>query len=670
MHQAKALIQMVKDKHYSPRAVNDTLSEFLFTHFFESIDPDRIFFTQQDIKGLDSYRKMLDDELNGKGWTFLNKVIPLYRLRLMQADSTINDITTKAFDFSANEFYSEQVDTTWPANEKDKKSKWYQTLKLETLNGLGDIALVQHSQSKNIDKKEVLSKEAQVRLMIRSRYQRHIKSILQSADGFDKHVQYIFLDAIAACFDPHTNYLPETEKQNFESALSKDGYYFGFILDDNEKGEPSIVHLDPGGPAWKTGELNKGDVLLQMKWENKESIDLVGADAAEVSGLLDGSNNILLELTIKKTNGQVKTVPLRKEKMTGVDEDFVKSFILNGARKIGYISLPGFYTDWENEGGSSCANDVAKEIVKLKKENINGLILDLRFNGGGSLGEALDLAGIFIEEGPLSLIKGRDGKIVTLKDPNRGTIYDGPLLVLVNGQSASASEVVSAALQDYNRAFIAGSSTFGKATGQEILQLQSGTTVITKEEGYLKITQEKLYRVNGRTAQMNGVIPDILMPEIFEGFTYREKDMSQALAGDTVKRNAYYKPLNPLPVSIVGVKSATRIAADKNFQKVISLQKIIKEEIKHSGPISLKWDETEKQIRKEIAEGFQVVSDEGMSVIAYKADNHSFDKSRLGNDELFSLINDYWIKRLGKDIYIEEAFRILVDYISMSNIKN
>src|SRR6185503_19716744 len=388
------------------------------------------------------------------------------------------------------------------------------------------------------------------------------------------------------------------------------------------------------------------------------------------SSLLDASNNDLLELTVKKANGQVRSVQLRKEKMDGADEDIVKSFLLNGVKKIGYVSLPGFYTEWENEGGSSCANDVAKEIVKLKKENIHGLILDLRFNGGGSLAEALDLAGIFIEEGPLSLIKEKNGKIITLKDPNRGTIYDGPLLVLVNGQSASASEVVAASLQDYNRALIAGSATFGKATAQQVFPLQSGTSVVTKENGYAKITLEKLYRVTGKATQRNGVIPDIPIPDIFDKLTYREKDMPFSLVDDTVKRNAYYKPLAQLPVSLVSVKSATRINGDKNFLQIVSIQKELAEETNHTQPVSLKWDEVEKELKKEIAEGLQQAKPGTTIVTAYKADNHGYDKSRLGNDELFSLINKHWIKRLENDIYIEEAYRILNDYITMTNTKN
>lgn len=668
--QVKALLQVVKEKHYSPRTVDDSFSGFLFVKVFESLDPDKIFFTVSDLSDLASYKTTLDDELNGKSWTFLNKIIPLYRKRLLQADTAVTDIASKPFDFSLNEFLSVATDTSWPATEKEKRNKWYQLLKYETLEGLVDIASIQLNQKGAIDKKAVLDRELQVRLMIKARHLRHIKSILQSADGFENYIQAVYLDAIATCFDPHTNFFPETEKQNFESSLNKDGYYFGFILDNNEKGEPSILHLEPGGPAWKTGELNNGDVFLQMKWEGKEPIDLIGAEASEVSSLLDASNNDLLELTVKKTNGQIKKVQLRKEKMRGTDEDIVKSFLLEGTKRIGYISLPGFYTKWENEGGSSCANDVAKEIVKLKKENINGLILDLRFNGGGSLGEALDLAGIFIEEGPLCMIKGRDGKIITGKDPNRGTIYDGPLLVVVNGQSASASELVAASLQDYNRAIIAGTATFGKATAQQIFPLQSGTSVITNEKGYAKVTMQKIYRVSGRAAQRNGVTPDVPIPDIFDGLTYREKDTPHSLTDDTVKRNAYYKPLGQLPVSMISAKSATRISSDKKFQQIISLQKMILLESQHTQPVSLKWDETEKLLKKEFAEGFPQVSSVDANVTAYKAGNHSYDKSRLSSDELFSLINKHWIKRLENDIYVEEAYRILTDYITMIPAKN
>ena len=668
--QAKALVQTIQQKHYSPRTIDDEFSQFLFDQFLEGLDPEKLFFTAADLNGLSSFRKILDDELNGKSWTFINKIIPLYKSRLLQADSIINELTLKPFDFSANEFFSIAADTSWTANEKEKRNKWYQALKYETLEGLADIAAIQSSQSGSINKKEVLSKEAQTRLMIKSRHLRQIKSILQTADGFENYVQTVYLDAVATTFDPHTNYFPETEKQNFESSLSKDGYYFGFALGENEKGEPAIIHLYPGGPAWKTGELNQDDVLLQMKWEGKEPIDLVGAEAAEVSSLLDASNNDLLYLTIKKTNGQVKTVQLRKEKMEGGDEDIVKSFLLNGSKKIGYISLPGFYTEWENEGGSSCANDVAKEIVKLKKENINGLVLDLRFNGGGSVSEALDMAGIFIEEGPLCLAKGRDGKIITLKDANRGTIYDGPLLVLVNGQSASASELVAAVLQDYNRAFIAGTATYGKATSQQIFPLQSGSTVITNEKGYAKITTGKIYRVTGRASQKGGVIPDMLIPDIFDGLTYREKDMPAALIEDTVKRNSYYKPLNPLPVSILGVKSIQRINTDKNFKQILTLQKIITEESSHSTPVSLKWDEIEKQLKEDVPKEMQKSGEQEMKVSSYKAENHAYDKKRIGSDEFFSLVNSRWLQKLEQDFILEESFRILIDYISITNIKN
>ena len=258
-----------------------------------------------------------------------------------------------------------------------------------------------------------------------------------------------------------------------------------------------------------------------------------------------------LVLKFRKKDGTTRIVLLRKEKIEN-EENIVKGFVLKGEKKIGYILLPAFYTEWENESGSSCANDVAKEIVKLKKENIDGLILDVRYNGGGSLGEAMEMIGIFVDEGPLMGQKQKAEKVIYLKDPNRGTIYNGPMALMVNGQSASASEILAASLQDYNRALIVGSNTYGKATMQQMMLLDTMTnrpTQIGNAKDIVKITTGKLYRLSGETAQMNGVSPDIVLPDAFDGLDYREKFSSFALPADKVAKNAYYKPLAALPVN-------------------------------------------------------------------------------------------------------------------------
>jgi C-terminal peptidase prc len=234
---------------------------------------------------------------------------------------------------------------------------------------------------------------------------RNIRRILDHPGGFEEYVGTLFLKAVTLCHDPHTNYLSKTDWQNYEGALSRESLSFGVDLDETDEGAVTIARLVPGGPAWKSNELHKGDVLLALRWGGKNPVDLAGADLEEVEGLLQSSNADRLEITVQKTNGMVKTVALLKEKIRE-EENVVKSFILKGDKKIGYISLPGFYTEWESRTGQGCANDVAKEIVKLQKEKVEGLILDIRYNGGGSLGEGVDLAGIFIDQGPMCVMKG------------------------------------------------------------------------------------------------------------------------------------------------------------------------------------------------------------------------------------------------------------------------
>ncbi|MBA4167361.1 MAG: hypothetical protein H0X41_07460, partial [Chitinophagaceae bacterium] len=387
--------------------------------------------------------------------------------------------------------------------------------------------------------------------------------------------------------------------------------------------------------------LNKGDVLVKMGWEGSDAVSIEGSGPEEISELLDQSNSTHLNLTVRKANGTEKTVSLNKEKIKN-EENAVKGFILKGENRIGYIYLPDFYTAYNGSTGS-CANDVAKEIVKLKKENIEGLILDLRFNGGGSLQEALDMAGIFIDDGPLCIIRGKNGKPVTLKDANKGTIYDGPMTLLVNSQSASASELLSAVMQDYNRAVILGCTTYGKGTAQVIMPVDTtGSTNNVQEFGYVKVTTSKFYRVNGKTTQNTGVVPDIVFPDLFDGLHYHESASASALLADTVKRNGYYKPLPALPLSGLAAKSKLRIAGNKDFQSIRLFSRILGDSsIKVKPDLDLKLLKSAK----------------------YEAMSNAFDKNMLSADPYYSEANNGWIEKLDRDVYIEESYNILHDLI-------
>jgi carboxyl-terminal processing protease len=391
--------------------------------------------------------------------------------------------------------------------------------------------------------------------------------LLKTPELFKTELENDYLNTIAWCYDPHTSYMSISQKKDFDTHMSASEYSAGFELEENDKGDLTISFLQPGGSAWRSGQLHTGDQLIKIKSEGIEKeIATIGDD--ELENMLGGNNQAGLEVTVKTAAGELKTIKLSKEKIDD-EESIVKSYVLQGNKNIGYINLPGFYsreddsiTDEKDIKYDGCANDVSKEIVKLRKDTIAGLILDLRYNGGGSMWEAMQLAGIFIDIGPVASVKDKDGKVRFLKDPNRGTIYDGPLMVLINGRSASASEFVSAVLQDYNRALIVGGTTYGKGTAQIVLPMD--TMPFSNNKNYtefVKVTQQKFYRVNGSTTQWKGVLPDIELPDIYSDELNKEKANSSALQPDNSK-TGIYQAAAALPAQSLKLKSEQRTVND------------------------------------------------------------------------------------------------------------
>ena len=661
------LKRVIEREHYSPRILDDQFSSELFDRLIERLDERKLYFTADDIKQLSTYRLQLDDELKGAQWNFLDKIIPLYKSRLKTADSTITQLSQRPFDFNQAEKIALIKDSIqFAATDAQLKRKWQKWLKYETLVRVENICF-----TKKAELKTCLQFEAEAREQVKALEIRNITKMLEHPSGFENYIVSLYSDLLATSFDPHTQYMPPTEVESFESHLNTEGYYFGISVIENEKGEIELSGIMPGSPAWNSGELNKGDILLQLKWEGKPAIELIGATQEEVSEIMDLSNQGLMEFTIRKQDGVIRKVSFSKQKIRN-DDNAVRGFVLKGSTNIGYIYLPGFYTDFGEGMPSSCANDVAKEVVKLKKENVQALILDLRYNGGGSMEEALDMAGIFIDEGPLSLIKDKNGKVVSMKDLNRGTIYDGPLLVLVNGQSASASELLSAVLQDYNRAIIAGGNTYGKGTAQVILPVDTsrsalGVHVETKnpEYGFVKVTVNKFYRVSGTTTQHQGVKPDILMPDVFDELDYRESAAFHSLPADEVKRNSYYKPLPLLPIDKLKIKSEARVKDNLSFAEVKKFAHVLEEERRRdSAIISLKWTDYVKSMQVAPDTKAELKKIEQPTSI-YIVENSLLDKEKIKADTYLRENNNKWLQRIGADIYVQECFNILTDYINL-----
>lgn len=663
--------RMVEKFHVQPRMLDDQLSIRMYTGLLDELDEQRIFFLQDDINKLAVWRLRLDDEIANQRSGFLTLLTSIYKQRLQQVDTMIDHIGKTPFPLTVKETLTADEDSTWAASLPVLHNKLYKMLKLSVLKGIASRVVVQAVSPGGISvpagppsKKYVDSLEPILRKKAVEAAKRGIQRMLQNPIGVDGMVGAVYCQELASAYDPHTDYFPAGIKEAFETQLGNKPIAFGFTLKEDDQGNIVIGRLTPGSPAFKSGGLNQGDKIVTIQWPDREPIDVSNAGLSEMNHILStplGSGNAVI--TVKKTDGTQRQVSLYKERLSTEDEDEkVQGFVLEGSRTIGYIVLPAFYSDWEdNKGVNGCANDVAREIIRLKKENVEGLILDLRYNGGGSMEEAVELSGLFIDAGPVGQETSRNGKVYTMKDVNRGTIYDGPLLILVNGFSASASEMVAGTLQDYNRALIAGSPTYGKATAQVVLPMD---TTIDLENfngnasatAYIKLTTSRLYRINGTTAQINGVMPDVLLPDPPSSTPRREADEKNALSAPGIPANKYYHPLPPLPIE------SARAAARKVMDSSAYFQTAFAAGTEQNGrtrvkDVSLLLDDVLKAATKETGDEKGTLP---ASSSLFTVSNPASQRQRLGTDHDLEEINKLYRATLQNDPYIRASFNVLV----------
>jgi carboxyl-terminal processing protease len=533
-------------------------------------------------------------------------------------------------------------------------AKMYKLLKLWVMS-----SLLEYTDGKLPSKKQIDSLEPSLRKKANATLKRSVKRIIQSPQGIEYIIGNMYCQALASSYDPHTAYFPPDVKENFESDLGKKPMEYGVTFSKDDDGHAQIEYLKPGSAAYQSGRLNKGDKIQSIQWDKKEPIDVSDADVSEIERTLAATGGNTVNITVKKADGTSRQVALYKERLDIDDEeDKVKSFILQGDKKIGYISLPAFYSDWEDTRGvNGCANDVAKAIIRLKKENIEGLVIDLRYNGGGSVEEAVELSGIFIDAGPLAQIKTKAPKVLTLKDMVRGTIYDGPMILLVNGFSASASELVAAAMQDYNRALIVGSPTYGKATAQVVLPIDTAINIDTYDGkstagSYIKLTISKLYRLNGNTAQVTGVVPDIVLPDLTDASSQREANEKNAIPSSVIEPNKYYKPLSPLPVSAAQAIAKKEVAASNFFKYVQQYNDEVKEAHRKKDISLLLDDAVQKNQKPDLKSANDAAANERA---LYTVVNLAGQKQQSNTEQ----INKEWKNDLLTDSYIKVAFQVL-----------
>lgn len=552
---ASQIVKNFSEFHVQPRTIDDAFGADVHNLMLNSLDARKMLFTSENVEELKQLSSQIDNDIYSGQTVYLNRFNQLLKESIMFAEKTCDSFfETKIVITPIAEIQSELIEN-YPKKINQKK-KWDLYLRNAVLDNvvanLSDEQYVYHLDSiDNLLAKSIKS--------VQSNFKDYFKNL-----SLEKLTNVIYLNAIAESYDPHSSYFSSDQMNQFNQELTSEREIFGINYYKNVQGEFEITNVYPGSSAWLSGEISEGDFIKKVKFGSNKEIELAGLTLFEVHQLFNENTSNILKLTLTNIQGEETSIELEKTKVYS-DEDIVKTAILQGEKKIGFISLPDFYTNETDTSALGCANDVAKAIVKMKAENIEGLILDLRNNGGGSLKEAIDLSGIFIDFGPILINKDEEKNVYSLKDLNRGTIYKGPLIVMINQYSASASEIVAASLQDYNRALIVGHKTYGKATGQFVMPLDPKR--LNPDWGFAKITNIGLYRIDLTSNQKRGVIPDIQLPQTNSDDFESESDYSTALTLDTINKKIYYTPLPKIQIEELKLKSENRLSQSLSIAK-------------------------------------------------------------------------------------------------------
>ncbi|MEL6867554.1 MAG: carboxy terminal-processing peptidase [Bacteroidota bacterium] len=651
--------------HYDPKSIDDELSDQVYDLYLDRIDGGRRWLTERDVKQLAKHRLLLDDEANAGSYVFFDQSVEVLKTALDKTQEYYQQILAKPFDFTKDEKVElDGEKKPFAKNDKQLYEYWRKALKYETLQRLTN-KLEEQKEKEDEEQKDFTTLEKEAR-----------EAVLETFDDWYKRLEkrrrsdYLsnYLNAFTNVFDPHSGYYQPKDKENFDIGMSGTLEGIGARL-QTDGDYTKIVSIVAGGPAWKGKELEENDLIMRVSQEGEEEgTDVTGFLLDDVVKLIRGKKGTKVRLTVKKVDGSVEDITITRDVVI-LEEGYAKSVILDfpgKATNIGYIKLPRFYADFNRRGGSSCAKDIAKELEKLQDENVNGVILDLRNNGGGSLRDVVTMSGLFIEKGPIVQVKSRSRRPEVLEDEDSRVQYGGPLIVMVNSFSASASEILAAALQDYGRAVIVGSkSTFGKGTVQRFFDLDQairGNESI-KPLGEVKMTIQKFYRVDGGSTQLRGVRPDIVLPDRYHFFDIGEQENEYPIEWTEIAPVMYSQNVVDIEnLDKVKAASEERISKNETFQKVLQNARRLKE-LSDQTMYTLNFEayNADKEQREEEAEAFEDMFKviEGLEVRNLQA-----DRSTIEENESKKAQNDEWIEAIQKDIYIDEVLAVMGDMMN------
>jgi len=657
--------EMLESWHYSPRKIDDKFSKDVFHAYLKTLDPDRHYFLASDLAQLKKYETKIDDELLGAKLEFFYAVNTIYVKRMNESSAIYKQILASPFNFKIKETYVDHPDSLkFGKNEAERKENWRKELKYLVLDRYVDL-LEQRDKNKAdsaLMKKTDAQLEAEAREKVVKLYDRIFERYRNRFKDDDRFHQLV--NEIAETMDPHTNYYPPIEKRTFDENMSGEFYGIGASLTE-EEGNIKIATVVTGSPAHKSGQIQVGDYIIKVAQGAEEPQDLSGFAVEDAVKLIRGKKGTEVRLTIRKPDGSKKVVSMIREKIN-IDETYAKSAVITGAdnRKIGYIYLPEFYANFNDADGARCAADVAKEIEKLKIEKVEGIILDLRTNGGGSLMDVVQMVGFFIESGPVVQVKSRGESPSMLNDrDNNSVLWKGPLTVMVNEFSASASEIFAAAIQDYGRGIVIGStSTYGKGTVQRSIGLDRNSWITDNDQdlGNLKMTIQKFYRVNGGSTQMKGVLSDIVLPDQYEYLDYREKSQPTALPWDEIPGTSFKKWQSAYNLNDIIKRSNERVRMNPAFNGIAEQTKVLT--IRNKKVYSLEITQFRNE-KMQMSGAIKKIDTLTKLSVPLSITNVSTDLKTIGSDSLKIERNRSFINIRKNDIYLGETIEVMNDMI-------
>lgn len=683
----KVLMQGLNSAHFQPKKVDDAFSQEVYKAYLERLAFNKKFLTQADIAQLNKYENLIDDEVKKGSYEFFNIATNLFTTRLKESEGYYKEILAQPFDFTVEETVETDADKLeYPADKAALKEAWRKYLKYQTMLQLSDLIDAQEKASENKNAKTAAKSlpapadagspenataviaatgapktmpelEAEARKKVVKTYEDFYRRLNQT-DKEEWMAQYV--NSITNIYDPHTEYFPPKDKEQFDISMTGRLEGIGASLQEKD-GQIRVMEVMAGTPSYRQGEMKAGDIILKVGQGRQEPVNVEGMRIDKAIQLIRGKKGTEVRVTVKKPDGVIKVIPLIRDVII-IEETYAQSALIQEKQKVGYIKLPTFYADFARKGGPNSGDDVRKEIAKLKQEGATGIILDLRNNGGGSLPDAVEMSGLFIPEGPVVQVESSGAAPNVLRDRDPATQFSGPLVIMVNSFSASASEILAAAMQDYKRAIIVGSSsTYGKGTVQQVFdfdQVLPAEYNALKPFGSLKLTTQKFYRINGGATQLKGVTPDIILPDLYTYIEQGEKEQEHALPWDEIKPADYKAWTTPaLNVDRIKTNSKQRVANSPLFNAIAEQAKSFKARADRSN-YSLKLTDYRAMQKKakEEAKKYEALqkSAPAINIAALRVDLDRVKADTVKVNRMNKFANN-----LKKDIYLDEALNVV-----------